>query len=91
MRRICLIALAVAATTCGPPVLRNAPRPNPAAVAGVAAAAAAAATLADPKAAAARQEQRKDEPDNRGTEVNTTVPSDVFDRLDRSDAGVDGP
>ena len=76
---------------CGEPILKNAPKPDPGAVAGVAAAAAAAATLADPRAASAKQEQKtKGEPDNRGVEVKETVPSSVFDKLDRgSDAGVE--
>jgi hypothetical protein len=76
---------------CGEPILKNAPKPDPGAVAGVAAAAAAAATLADPQAAGRRQEQKsKGEPDNRGVEVKETVPSDVMDRLDhRTDAGTD--
>ena len=80
--------------SCSEPILRNAPKPSPAAVAGVAAAVAGAATLAAPQAAAARQEQKnRGEPDNRGVEVNQTVPADVFDRLDHnaSDAGVDAP
>lgn len=79
---------------CGSgPILQNAPRPNPAAVAGVAAAVAGAATLADPQGAAKRQElKEKGEPDNNGVEVRETVPADVLDRLDRAtvDAGVDG-
>jgi hypothetical protein len=91
MRRFGVLVAIVVAAGCGPPVLRNAPRPAPAVVAGVAAAAAAAATLAAPAAAAKRQEERRDEPDNRGMEVRETVPPDVFDRLDRADAGVDGP
>lgn len=77
---------------CGEPILRNAPKPDPGAVAGVAAAAAAAATLAAPQAAAQRQEQKnKGEPNDRGVEVKETVPPDVFDRIDHkaSDAGVD--
>jgi hypothetical protein len=77
---------------CGEPVLRNAPKPDPGAVAGVAAAAAAAITLASPQAAAARQEQKqRGEPDGRGVEVKESVPSDVLDRLDHQplDAGVD--
>lgn len=76
---------------CGEPILKNAPKPDPGAVAGVAAAAAAAATLADPRAASAMQEQKtKGEPDNRGVEVKETVPSWVLDKLDRgSDAGVE--
>jgi hypothetical protein len=78
---------------CGEPILKNAPKPDPGAVAGVAAAAAAAATLADPRAASTKQEQKsKGEPDNRGVEVKETVPSAVFDKLDHTgaDAGVDG-
>jgi hypothetical protein len=75
---------------CGEPILKNAPKPDPGAVAGVAAAAAAAATLADPRAANAKQEQKsKGEPDNRGVEVKETVPASVFDKLDQPrDAGV---
>src|SRR5262252_10771797 len=74
---------------CGEPILKNAPKPDPGAVAGVAAAAAAAATLADPRAASAKQEQKsKGEPDNRGVEVKETVPASVFDKIDHSDAGV---
>jgi hypothetical protein len=78
---------------CGEPILKNAPKPDPGAVAGVAAAAAAAATLADPQAAGRRQEQKtKGEPDNRGVEVKETVPADVLDRLDhRSDADAAAP
>jgi hypothetical protein len=78
--------------SCGEPILRNAPKPDPGAVAGVAAAAAAAATLASPQAAAKKQEEKEHgEPDNRGVEVKETVPRDVFDRLDKTagDAGVD--
>jgi hypothetical protein len=70
---------------CGEPILKNAPKPDPGAVAGLAAAAAAAATLADPQGADRRQEQKaKGEPDNRGVEVKETVPSDVIDRLDHA-------
>jgi len=77
---------------CGEPILKNAPKPDPGAVAGVAAAAAAAVTLADPQAAARKQEQKtKGEPDDRGVEVKETVPGSVFDRLDQPrDAGTDG-
>jgi len=83
---------------CGEPILKNAPRPEPGAVAGVAAAAAAAATLAAPDSAAKRQEMKKEgEPAPRGVEVKETVPPSVFDQLDRKasgqnpgDAGVDG-
>jgi len=81
----------VALCACGEPILRNAPKPDPATVAGVAAATAAAVTLASPQAAAKRQElKQKGEPDNRGVEVKETVPADVFDRLENHpDAGVD--
>ena len=81
---------------CGEPILRNAPKPDPGAVAGVAAAAAAAATLASPQTAAQKQEEKtKGEPNVRGVEVKETVPADVFDRIDHKtgdqagDAGVD--
>src|SRR5438552_14562917 len=74
MRRTLWIVLLVAG--CGEPVLRNAPKPNPGAVAGVAAAAGAAVTLASPQTAAQRQEQRQQgEPDNRGVKVKETVPA----------------
>jgi hypothetical protein len=76
---------------CGEPVLRNAPKPNPAAVAGVAAATAAAITLASPRDAAKQQEAlSKPDPDDRGVTVKETVPGAVFDRIDQADAGVDG-
>jgi hypothetical protein len=85
---------------CGEPVLRNAPKPNTAAVAGVAAATAAAVTLASPQDAAKQQEAlSKPAPDDRGVKVKETVPDAVFDRLDQNaaqgsgqvnDAGVDG-
>jgi hypothetical protein len=89
-RHLWIVALLCA---CGEPILKNAPKPDPGSVAGVAAAAAAAATLASPDTAARRQEQlQKGEPDNRGVKVNETVPADVLDRLDHAppDAGVDG-
>ncbi len=76
---------------CGEPLLKNAPKPDPGAVAGVAAAAAAAATLASPDYAAKKQEEKKaGEPEGRGVEVKQTVPGEVFDRLDHGgpDAGV---
>lgn len=82
---------------CGEPILKNAPKPNPGAVAGVAAAAAAAATLASPDYAAKRAEKKGGEPEGQTIEVRETVPAAVFDRLDHahasghasSDAGVD--
>lgn len=91
MRRTLWVLVMLSA--CGEPILRNAPRPDPGTVAGVAAAAAAAVTLASPQSAAKKQEQKnKGEPDNRGVVVKETVPAAVFDRLDQrtGDAGVDG-
>jgi hypothetical protein len=84
----------IALCACGEPILRNAPKPDPGAVAGVAAAAAAAATLANPAAAAQNQEKKdKSPPSDRAVDVKETVPSDVLDRLDHkaSDGGVDSP
>jgi hypothetical protein len=107
MGRYAWIALMLCACAGTDPVLRNAPKPNPAAVAGVAAATAAAITLASPQAAAAAQEGKgKPDPSDRGIEVRQTVPADVFDRLDHKagdhqpdgagathvgDAGTDAP
>jgi hypothetical protein len=77
------LSILVMLCACGEPILKNAPKPDPGAVGGVAAAAAAAATLADPQGAAKRQEQKtKGEPDTRGVEVKETVPSSVFDHLE---------
>ena len=80
-RRYLVIALALGG--CGEPILKNAPAPNPAAVAGIAAAAAAAITLAQPDK---KPEAKKADPDDRGVEVKETVPGDVFDRLERAPA-----
>lgn len=66
----------------GPPLLAKVPHPNTAAMAGGAAAAAAAITLADPNAASRRPEQRLDDK-QRPVDVHSTVPADVFDRLDQ--------
>jgi hypothetical protein len=66
----------------GAPVLANAPRPNPAFVAGGAAAAAAAMTLADPDAASRKPEKKDAHKSDRPSDVKETVPSDVLDRLD---------
>jgi hypothetical protein len=91
-----LASMLIALAACGgPPLLQNAPRPNPAVVAGAAAAIAGAATLADPQGAAKRQEVKDQrEPDNRGVDVHETVSADALDRLDHPpqlDAGVDAP
>jgi len=91
MRRYLCIVIALGA--CGEPILRNAPKPDPGAVAGIAAAAAAAATLASPQTAAQKQEQKKaGEPEPRGVVVDETVPAAVFDRIDHApDAGATAP
>ena len=92
MARIGWIAV-VWLVACNEPMLKNAPKPDPGAVAGVAAAVAGAATLASPASAAKRQETKKasDEHNNEGVVVKETVPEDVFDRLDKPsrDAGAD--
>ena len=78
------IALVLALVACGGgTVLQNAPRPNPAAVAGVAAAAAALLTAADPNAAT-RKPEKKDQTPGQPVEVKETVPPDVLDRLDHT-------
>lgn len=84
-----LLALPLAA--CGAtqqPLLANAPRPNVAAAAGVTAAAAAALTLASPSSVQQKPEDKINE-DTRPQEVNESVPSDVFDRLDAQSTGSD--
>jgi hypothetical protein len=67
-------------------MLGNAPRANPAAVAGVAAGVAAAITLANPAGAAAKQEQTLTPAEKREVDSHKTVPPDVFDRLDAAPA-----
>lgn len=64
------------------PMLANAPRPNQAAVAGVAAGAAAAITLADPDAASRRPEKKQDT-NMKPMKVTENVSGDVLDRLDK--------
>lgn len=67
----------------GDPVLRNAPRPNTAAVAGAAAGIAGAATLVDPNGQAARvEEAHRTEQQPREQKHGPSVPADVLDRLD---------
>lgn len=82
MRAVSPLLIAFALGACSQPLLANAPRPNPAAVAGVAAGAAAAATLANPDGAAKRQEATKPEQEPRPKKVKENVPEGVLDRLD---------
>lgn len=83
--RLRIASLLVALAACGGPVLQNAPRPNPAAVAGIAAATAAAITLAAPDATARNAEnvQRSGQID-RDVQAGSheTAPVEVLDRLD---------
>jgi hypothetical protein len=68
------------------PMLANAPRPDPAAVAGVAAAAAAAVTLANPNATQA-PEKRDQFENKQPVEVKERVTPDVLDHLDQAGSG----
>ena len=85
MRVVAWLVAGLLAACGGQPVMANAPRPDPGAVAGVAAAAAAAATLADPDAASRKPEKKEVEQKN-PIEVKESVPSDVLDRLDKQPA-----
>lgn len=83
MSRLSLVlAVALLGACGGPPLLQNVPRPNTAAVAGIAAGTAAALTLANPQGAAAAQEARKPNKELQPNRSEANVPSDVLDRLD---------
>jgi hypothetical protein len=82
MTAIALVVVAGCGAAPNQPVLANAPRPNPAAVAGVAAGAAAAITLADPDAASRGPEKKQDVP-KKEIQVKENVPADVLDRMDQ--------
>jgi hypothetical protein len=79
----CVVSLAACGGAPDRPLLANAPRPDPAAVAGVAAAAAAAVTLAAPDTAGRRPEKNQDV-EKKPITVKENVPSDVLDRLDHA-------
>ena len=64
------------------PILKNVPQPNTASMAGAAAAIAGAATLASPDSAAKKAESNKAPDEPRPVEVEESVPSDVFDRVE---------
>lgn len=85
MTAIALVVVAGCGASPNQPVLANAPRPNPAAVAGVAAGAAAALTLADPNAASRGPEKKQGVP-LKEVKVKEHVPADVLDRMDNADA-----
>lgn len=83
MRALALLSSLLLA--CGGSVLQNAPRPDPAVVAGMAAALAGASTLADPNAAARRSgEANKPSQELRPQKSGPLVPADVLDRLDEA-------
>jgi len=79
MRAIVFVLLAACGAQPNQPILANAPRPNPAAVAGGAAAAAAALTLASPDS---HQPEKKQVQEKKAVKVKESVPAGVLDRLD---------
>ena len=81
MRAIAFVLLAACGAQPNQPVLANAPRPNPAAVAGGAAAAAAAITLASPDS---HNPEKKQDQDKKPIKVKENVPAGVLDRLDNA-------
>ncbi len=84
MKAIAFVLLAACGASPNQPVLANAPRPDPGAVAGIAAAAAAAVTLAAPDAA--RKPEKNEDSEKKAIKVKESVPSSVLDRLDKSEA-----
>ncbi|HEY5948196.1 MAG TPA: hypothetical protein VIV40_22020 [Kofleriaceae bacterium] len=88
MRTIAFVLLAACGAQPNQPVLANAPRPNPAAVAGGAAAAAAAITLASPDS---HTPEKKQDQDKKPIKVKENVPAGVLDRLDKAPANTAKP
>ena len=86
MRIIALVLVVGCGAQPNQPVLANAPRPNPAAVAGGAAAAAAAITLASPDS---HNPEKKQDQEKRPQKVKENVPAGVLDRLDKQDTKQD--
>ena len=85
-----LVAFLAACGGSQQPVLANAPKVDPAPIAGVVAGAAAAMTIADPNAATRgkpEQAQQKEEP--KPVEVKEHVPESAFDHLDHKDDKTD--
>jgi hypothetical protein len=80
MRAIAFVLLAACGAQPNQPVLANAPRPNPAAIAGGAAAAAAAITLASPDS---HNPEKKQTEEKKPIKVKENVPAGVLDRLDQ--------
>lgn len=85
---IILVMAAGCGGQAGPdPILANAPRPDPATVAGAAAALAGAATLASPDSAAKQAEANKEQPVKKPVKVTEQVPASALDRLDEKGSG----
>jgi hypothetical protein len=85
MRALGLIAAALTIHACGgQPALRNLPRPDPGAVAGVAAVGAALMTAADPKGAEARVKKGQQPDEDLRPVPSQQMPGDVLDRLDEA-------
>ena len=87
MRAIVFVLLAGCGAGPNQPVLANAPRPNPAAVAGAAAATAAAITLASPDS---HTPEKKQQEDKKPIKVKENVPAGVLDRLDKNKGSAEG-
>jgi hypothetical protein len=83
MRAIAFVLLAACGAQPNQPVLANAPRPDPGAVAGAAAAAAAAITLASPDSHNPEKQQPEEK---KAVKVKENVPAGVLDRLDNKAA-----
>jgi hypothetical protein len=81
MRAIAFVLLAACGAQPNQPVLANAPRPNPSAVAGGAAAAAAAITLASPDS---HNPEKKQDQEKKPIKVKENVPAATLDRLDKA-------
>lgn len=82
MRFTFVLAMLVGCGGGPDPILRNAPHPDTATIAGAAAAVAGAATLASPDGAAKKAEANKGEEEKKPVKVKENVPAGVFDRLD---------
>jgi hypothetical protein len=83
MRALLFVVLAACGAQPNQPVLANAPRPDPGAVAGAAAAAAAAVTLASPDSAS--PEKKDKNVDKKAIKVKEHVSPGALDRLDAAE------
>ncbi|HEX5059681.1 MAG TPA: hypothetical protein VFV99_09995 [Kofleriaceae bacterium] len=83
MRAIVFVLLAGCGAQPNQPVLANAPKPDPGAVAGAAAAAAAAITLASPDSHTPEKRQNEEK---KPVKVKENVSAGALDRLDASEA-----